>query len=226
MAIGQQKLNVILEFELKSNIMSRQRLHYTPNQITKALYTTGSQWQTESGTEYIGSYHTYTTGEIYSETEWNPKKSIKLIPLVIESETVTTYKQLKTITPGKRTPQSYTPIVTQNDRVAGFITRYFIKKANETTIIEINLEQYNAYLAKEFDKNLYQTISIKWIITGSLETQYKNGVKIPSVAQQNLTAIQVAQQTMPGIISILTNPIQYYSDVDIIVPADINGLNS
>jgi hypothetical protein len=206
--------------------MARLRLHYTPNQITKGLYTTGSVWQTELGLEYIGAYHTYVTGEVYSESEWNSTKSVKLIPIVYEEKTVTAYKQLKTITPGKRTPQSYTPIVTQNDRVAGFITRYFIKKTNELKIIEINLEQFNAYLSNEFDKNLYQTISIKWIITGSLETQYKNGVKIPSVAQQNLTAIQVAQQTMPGIISILTNPIQYYSDVDIIVPRDINGLNS
>ena len=59
--------------------MARLRLHYTPNQITKALYTTGSEWQTESGTEYIGLYHTYTTGEVYSESEWNSKTSIKLI---------------------------------------------------------------------------------------------------------------------------------------------------
>ncbi len=223
---GKLPLNVFLELELQVNIMARLRLHYTPNQITKGLYTTGSVWQTELGLEYIGAYHTYVTGEVYSESEWNSTKSVKLIPIVYEEKTVTSYKQLKTITPGKRTPQSYTPIVTQNDRVAGFITRYFIKKTNELKIIEINLEQFNAYLSNEFDKNLYQTISIKWIITGSLETQYKNGVKIPSVAQQNLTAIQVAQQTMPGIISILTNPIQYYSDVDIIVPRDINGLNS
>lgn len=217
---------MFLELELQVNIMARLRLHYTPNQITKGLYTTGSVWQTEMGLEYIGAYHTYVTGEVYSESEWNSTKSVKLIPIVYEEKTVTAYKQLKTITPGKRTPQSYTPIVTQNDRVAGFITRYFIKKTNELKIIEINLEQFNAYLSNEFDKNLYQTISIKWIITGSLEPQYKNGVKIPSVAQQNLTAIQVAQQTMPGIISILTNPIQYYSDVDIIVPRDINGLDS
>jgi len=107
MAIGRQKLNVILEFELKSNIMSRQRLHYTPNQITKALYTTGSEWQTEMGALYIGPYHTYTTGEVYSETEWNPQKSIKLLPFVTDSKAVSSYKQLKTITVQTQTPQSY-----------------------------------------------------------------------------------------------------------------------
>ena len=206
--------------------MSRLRLHYTPNQITKALYTTGSEWQTESGAEYIGPYHTYTTGEVYSETEWNPQKSIKLLPFVTESKDVSAYKQLKTITVQTQTPQSYTPIVNQNDRIAGFITRYFIKKTNESKIIEIDLQQYNAYLAKRIDKNLYQTIAIKWIITGPLETQYKNGVEIPSVMQQNLNAIRVAQETMPGINIVLANPIQFYSDVDIIVPKDINGLDS
>ena len=206
--------------------MSRLRLHYTPNQITKALYTTGSEWQTESGTEYIGPYHTYTTGEIYSETEWNPQKSIMLLPFVTESKDVSSYKQLKTITVQTQTPKSYTPIVNQNDRVAGFITRYFIKKTNESKIIEIDLQQYNAYLAKRIDKNLYQTIAIKWIITGTLETQYRNGVELPSVMQQNLNAIRVAQETMPGINIILSNPIQFYSDVDIVVPKDINGLDS
>ncbi len=226
MAIGRQKLNVILEFELKSNIMSRQRLHYTPNQITKALYTTGSEWQTETGALYIGPYHTYTTGEVYSETEWNPQKSIKLLPFVTESKAVSSYKQLKTITVQTQTPQSYIPIVNQNDRTAGFITRYFIKKTNESIIIEIDLQQYNAYLAKRIDKNLYQTVAIKWIITGLLETQYKNGVEMPSVMQQNLNAIRVAQETMPGINIVLSNPIQFYSDVDIIVPVDINGLDS
>jgi hypothetical protein len=206
--------------------MSRLRLHYTPNQITKALYTTGSEWQTESGTEYIGPYHTYTTGEIYSETEWNPQKSIMLLPFVTESKDVSSYKQLKTITVQTQTPKSYTPIVNQNDRVAGFITRYFIKKTNESKIIEIDLQQYNEYLAKRIDKNLYQTIAIKWIITGTLETQYRNGVELPSVMQQNLNAIRVAQETMPGINIILSNPIQFYSDVDIVVPKDINGLDS
>lgn len=206
--------------------MSRLRLHYTPNQITKALYTTGSEWQTESGTEYIGPYHTYTTGEIYSETEWNPQKSIMLLPFVTESKDVSSYKQLKTITVQTQTPKSYTPIVNQNDRVAGFITRYFIKKTNESKIIEIDLQQYNAYLAKRIDKNLYQTIAIKWIITGTLETQYRNGVELPSVMQQNLNAIRVAQETMSGINIVLSNPIQFYSDVDIVVPKDINGLDS
>ena len=206
--------------------MSRLRLHYTPNQITKALYTTGSEWQTESGTEYIGPYHTYTTGEIYSETEWNPQKSIMLLPFVTESKDVSSYKQLKTITVQTQTPKSYTPIVNQNDRVAGFITRYFIKKTNESKIIEIDLQQYNEYLAKRIDKNLYQTIAIKWIITGTLETQYRNGVELPSVMQQNLNAIRVAQETMSGINIVLSNPIQFYSDVDIVVPKDINGLDS
>lgn len=205
--------------------MARLRLHYTPNQITKALYTTGSEWQTESGTEYIGPYHTYTTGEVYSETEWNSKTSIKLIPFNNDSATVSSYKQLKTISVQTKTPYSYTPVVNQNDRLAGFISRYFIKKTNEPKIIEIDLQQYNAYLAKQIDKNLFQTISIKWIITGPLNTQYKNGVELPSVMQQNLNTIRIAQDSMPGINLVLSNPIQFYSDVDIIVPKDINGLD-
>ena len=64
--------------------MPRLKTYYTESEITKNLYTTGKQWMFENFKEYIGSFHIYTTGEVYSEAEYNTTLSKRLInPKVI-----------------------------------------------------------------------------------------------------------------------------------------------
>ena len=75
----------------------RRRLYYTDNQITKNLYTTGSEWQTADGQEYVGAYHTYVTGETYTEPDWNASKSKKLVEFKNASQTTRKYQELKSI---------------------------------------------------------------------------------------------------------------------------------
>ena len=58
--------------------MSRQKAYYTIDEITNNLYTTGSEWMLQNFTEYKGLYHTYITGEVYTQAKWNPKTSKKL----------------------------------------------------------------------------------------------------------------------------------------------------
>jgi len=200
----------------------RNRLHYTPNQITPNLYTTGSQWMTEDGVEFLGPYHTYTTGEIYSQSKWNAKTSKKLVPLVLESTDNYVYKQLKTIQTKFDTPQSTQPIITIQSRNAGFISRYFLKKANEYVIIEVDESQYNKWGIQQIDSNLWYATQITWYITGNLNDEMQRGVLIRGVIEKNLQEIQRAETEVPGISLILTNPVQYYSDTDFIVPKDIN----
>ena len=49
------------------NEYKRKRVYYTKAQITDGLLTRGNEWMFIDGTEYIGQYHSYTTGEIFSE---------------------------------------------------------------------------------------------------------------------------------------------------------------
>ena len=57
----------------------RQKAYYTVDEITNNLYTAGSAWMDESGVEYIGLYHQYSTGETYTQPIWSYNNSVKLI---------------------------------------------------------------------------------------------------------------------------------------------------
>jgi len=201
----------------------RNRLHYTPNQITPNLYTTGSQWMTEDGVEFLGPYHTYTTGEIYSQSKWNAKTSKKLVPFVLESTANYVYKQLKTIQTKFDTPQFTQPIITIQSRNAGFISRYFLKKANESVINEVDETQYDKWGIQKIDSNIWNATQITWYITGNLRDEMQRGVLVRGVIEKNLQEIQRAEIEVPGISLVLTNPVQYYSDTDFVVPKDINS---
>lgn len=201
----------------------RRRLHYTPNQITNNLYTTGSEWMTETGVEYIGPYHTYTTDETFTEASWNPNTSQKLIPFVSELTANHVYRQLKTIQTKFTAPTVYYPVITESDRKFGFITRYFLKCVNQNFFIEINEQQYTDWTINKIDANLYTAGQLTWKITGNLKTETVNGVAIPGVTEHNINAIAQLEFNMPGISLILSNPTQYYTDIDFIAPKDINA---
>jgi len=44
--------------------MARLKYIIPDGQIQKGLYTQVGEWMFEDGTEYIGDYHKYTTGEV------------------------------------------------------------------------------------------------------------------------------------------------------------------
>jgi hypothetical protein len=201
----------------------RKRLHYTLNQITENLYTSGSEWMTLDGTEYIGLYHTYITNEIFTQSTWDSSRSKQLVPYVVKNSMVDQFKKLKTIVTKFETPVTHIPIITQQDRKRGSITRYFIKKINEQTISEIDLDQFNAVPAGTIDINLYITAKIEWSITGPFENTYANGTTVLGVKNKNYKALLEAEQTLPGIMVKLSNLIEYYSDTDFITPKDINS---
>ena len=60
----------------------RKRIYYTKAQITEGLVTNGGEWMFTDNTEYIGQYHTYTTGEVFSEASYVKDKSRILIPYI------------------------------------------------------------------------------------------------------------------------------------------------
>jgi hypothetical protein len=60
--------------------MKRLKLYYPENQIVRNLYTNGNQYMLETGVVYVGFYHRYSTGEVYTESGWNEFQSKKLIP--------------------------------------------------------------------------------------------------------------------------------------------------
>ena len=77
--------------------MARQKKYYSHNEIENNLYTFGAEWMYESGVIYVGLYHKYSTGEVYTESVWNVQTSKKLIAYEDISTNTFKYKKLKTI---------------------------------------------------------------------------------------------------------------------------------
>lgn len=208
--------------------MARLKLYYPIDEITPNLFTQGKEFMTEDNKEYIGSYHRYITGEIYTESNWNVRKSKRLVKYVeITTKRSFVYDTLKpNIALKYIQPNAHNITISKNDIRNGYITRYFIKKINSETIIEINQTQYNAWLQDVIEKKMHVAITLTWYISGNIEDITSGIVAIPGVISKNQKQVAYASKTLPGLSNILTNFIEYYTDNDYSVPVDINGLDS
>ena len=206
--------------------MERKKLYYTADEIKPNLYTMGKELMTMDNVEYKGLYHSYSTGEIYTQSTWNFKTSKPLIQWESQLNQLpqsTIYKKLKPnviVTYDSVSNSSVT--ITNTDIKNGFVTRYFITRYDSDTIQEIN----NISYTKTIDIILFNKLSIQWYITGPKQDRTSGIVTIAGVRSKNIQQITNANIKMPGIIKHLTNPLEYYTDVDFITPTDINGLDS
>ena len=207
--------------------MSRLKSYYSADEITNNLYALSNEWMTADNIEYIGAYHKYSTGEVYTQATWNPAKSVKLVKFEDSTTDKFTYKKLN---PSKKlkyqTPVNMPTIITQNNINSGAVIRYFLQKRNSQNIIEINQDQFSKWKIKQIDNIMYNGIKLPWYITGPKSDTFKNNVKIIGVKTKNIQQVKNANKKMPGIQKLLTNPLQYYTDTTFIKPIDINGLDS
>lgn len=200
----------------------RIKITYLPDEITNNLYTFGKEWMGIDNTEYIGLYHTYSTGETYSEGVWNSKKSIKLIPYEDVSSLKYQYKKLNSVNTAYVTP---TPYQAENSISINQeqIQRYFLQRKNDLNdIIEIDSTQFDLYANQQIDNNLYTAIQLTWYITGNTQDTMINGSKQFGIVSKNRNAVVNAERRMPGITSKLSNLLEFYTDTDFVVPRDIN----
>jgi hypothetical protein len=194
-----------------------------PDEIITNLYTSGGEFETEDGKEYRGLYHRYLTNEIYTESDWNPRTSKKLKPLIKKINKDTPYADLKrSLKTNFLQPVPVTINITQADRKTGYIPRYFLKKINELLFIEINEPYFKAWQNGRIDSNIFNGVEIRWYISGTVNDETQGVVRIKGVYTKNTEQIEYAERFLPGISSILTDPLQYYSDNTFDIPADIN----
>ena len=204
----------------------RQKTYYTVDEITNNLYTTGSAWMDESGVEYIGLYHQYTTGETYTQPVWSYYNSVKLIKYENVKLDVATYKKLKSIRTAYVDFVPYIVKLTPYDINNGFISRFFIQKINELRVIEIDSATFIKWQLKEIDPNIHVAVQLIWYISGTLTDETQDSVYMPSIITLNTNAIRTAKETIRNIDTILTNPLELYVDDTVVKPTDINGLDS
>ena len=206
--------------------MSRQKSYYSVDEITNNLYASKNQLMYTDGTEYIGLYHRYSTGEIYSESTWNSIASKKLISYEDTTTNRYKYKELNNINVKFTYPISKTPLITTSAIRQGNIIRYFVQRINTKIITEIDREQFENWKSAILDNIIYKAAKIVWYITGEKLDTISGNVKNEGVTTKNIKQINMINKKLPGISNILTDPLQYYTDTDFIKPTDINGLDS
>jgi hypothetical protein len=202
----------------------RNKLRYTIDEITVDLYTPGGLYMTEDNVEYVGAYHRYITNEIYTGAVWNAKTSLKLIPLVKTRTDNVVYRNLKSNLVTKYyLPTPTTITITEQQRLTGSVTRYFMKKTNDNYIFEIDNRTYTLWQSKRIDPLLYSAVSLQWQIAGPVTDEIVDGISKIGVRTKNLNQIKLAEIVLAGISTKLTNPIELYTDIDFKVPKDINS---
>lgn len=210
----------------------RKRSYYSQEQIQKNLFTKGKEWMTlDNWKEYIGFYHKYSTGEVFTERDWIPNVSMKLIPYRNRSESYFKYADLKEYTNinghklkiigngvtemgNFRTPIPSKKVPTRDDFAKGHMQRYFIYKRNEVNRVffEIDAEQAKKYDLKRHGINqvLYGMESVTWKLTGpEFDEYYKGILYTPGVVDSNSRIILKVTNKFPIFERIVTNPREY-----------------
>ena len=187
-------------------VVRRRKLFYPKGAQKLGLLTKGKEWMdAETYKEYKGPYHRFTDGVVMTFGAPS-QKSRYLIPYKDQSSAsgVATqiYRDITTVKVDKHiAPQYHFPKVSQTDLNQGFITRYFVQKANEksaATIIEIDKEQYEKVSkgnSKAIDGKIYQKFLLRWKLTGTEE-------KLKKV---NFLTLKRLEQNYKGIIKYLAN---------------------
>lgn len=199
--------------------MERNKLYYPKEQIQTGLYTTGKEWMTEDGMEYVGFYHKYLDGLVLAGAVYNKFTSVKLIKFIdVEIDRdVFRYSQLtknETFSIAQyKAPIAVYPAPVQKDYKKGKFTRYFLKRRNgtETDIIEIDVDQYESWISfnEGINENLYDAILIDWKLTGPIEDEGKAPDITYGVASTNRRVVELKNRTFKGIKYFLTDYLEW-----------------
>ena len=165
---------------------------YIPkNRIQSNLYTAGGEYLLEKdNSEYIGYYYKLYDGKVYTGKNPDDKPNFSLIPFtpILTREIfgelfpqnyiyiskgdidVVNYLNIKNISPDStlNSPQLYLTQPTEQDYKLGEFRRYFCKKNNEFTYIEISKSDYDKLVKKDptIDFTSWFPFNIPWSLTG------------------------------------------------------------
>lgn len=183
----------------------RRKIYYPKGQIQTGLYTQGGEWMFENGVEYVGDYHTYSTGEVFTKSSYVKNVSEKLIPF-IDLSISDNKKKFQYDSIAKSIPQNfYFPIYrkvlpTEDNYIQGYFFRYFVKKYHSPYVTEVNKDTYSATQVEHFAK-----AEIPWKLIGTLNDSQKG----PGVADTNRRIISGVNTLIDGIVNYVTDFSEY-----------------
>ena len=195
---------------------------YTPKQkIEGGLFTSGKELMTaDSFKEYVGPYHKYPNGAIYSGGGYTDEsvhliqytRALEKSELINSTEKVLSennsiyFNLTETRFNNYREPYYYYPDVIQADYDKAFITRYFIQKINDkkniTEVDSVDFDSYNNMNKVGIDSGIYSRMKLDWSISGNLE----------DVRKVNRKVLISKEREMPGIMDYLSDLDEFHKD--------------
>lgn len=103
---------------------------------------------------------------------------------------------------------SFIPTPTESDYSVGYIRRYFVQNAVDSTlpIYEVSKSEYSRVLTKP----IYTGVSLKWRISGPISETYINSVLDKGVRESNRISISLVSDTIPNLKFYLPNLLQFH----------------
>ena len=203
----------------------RSRIYYSKAQIKNGLVTEGEEWMTIDNVEYIGQYHTYVTGEVFTQPTFVDGKSRKLIPFIdlskigetddigmdvaknFEYDTITKLDVLDTLIPNPGIEE-----ITEKDLTNGFFERYFGYKY-DGRCLELNKENYDKIGSDEGLTDVQWTkVKLKWKIKGPVrDVRDSDGKMIEAgVFDTNKRTVFLISEDFPTFKNKLLDYLEFY----------------
>jgi len=179
------------------------------------------QFKTPSGMDYTGPYYTTFTGESFTGIDPSKGSSVPLIPPPILSGLsnndyiAESYKQLNSsVNANLIDPIPFTPRPTEADYQVGRITRYIARQKGgvQFRVMEIDKTTFDNLTKQRGDVNYstWRAISIQWQISGPLNDELVNGIKVrPGIIDTNEKILNQAEKNFIGIKQYLSNLTQF-----------------
>ena len=185
-------------------------MYYPKSQIKTNLYTNGEEFVFLSNNQpYTGYYYKISTGKYFSGKTPDDKPNFELItpqalPFVPTSPSSnpvnysvltdtfnpinSEYNRLNPTPEILITPSYNSPTPTIQDYQIGEFRRYFCKKANEISYLEIDKNTYDKLIAKDpqYTWQLYVPFNLPWKLTGVQEEVEKTNRNIVELTSQRL----------------------------------------
>ena len=187
-------------------------MYYPLSQITPNLYTNGNEFAYAlSNQPYSGYYWKNSKGQYFTGKTPQDLPTEELVPIsktnninpnqtivntyseyyLVESDNII-YNQIKNVNISpNQIPTYYITFPTQQNYQIGEFKRYFCKKTNEITYLEISKETYDKLTnqSKDILYELYQPFNISWQLTGDKTQVY--------TTNRNIVELTMKQQKLP-----------------------------
>jgi hypothetical protein len=181
--------------------------YYPKSQIISNLYTNGGELFYLTGEPYVGYYYKISNGSYFSGKTPQDAPNVRLVlsPLLksnnISNININSLSYINTSQDSIDYPlfrdedillPYYSPTLpTSQDYQIGEMRRYFCKKINEISYLEINKEIYDKLIKNDLTIafQFYQAFNIPWQLTGDKEQVFKTN--------RNIVELTMKQKKLP-----------------------------